>query len=73
MGRQRPEPRGMVLDRMCADDSKSIRRPHAQFQQCFISMMTSRALLRRCKTAPPFEHTPVKLKFVLASSRLHND
>ena len=24
-----PEPRGMVLDRMCADDSKVIRRPHA--------------------------------------------
>ena len=24
-----PEPRSMVLDRMCADDSKPIRRPHA--------------------------------------------
>src|ERR1035437_10387008 len=51
MRRQPPDPRGVVLDRMCADDSKPIRHPHAQFQRCFISMMTSQALRRRCKNS----------------------
>ena len=65
MRRQAPEPWGMVLDRMCADDSKPIRRPHAQFQQCFISMTTSQASFRRLRTAHPFEHMPVKLTYML--------